>query len=397
MRSVLSSAFSWLVGLVLAGVVYLIATHGALAQDQPVSADPEGFQSENLLNPGYVMPVSLEDSVNSLDTIEDTDADDDSPALQNDPSVVPVSSPASNDENPSVTEHVPPSQAAGVAGAGASSLTPDSARGAGITRGTNKAPVAATDSEEGTSTAEKRGVFDGLSLSYFGILHGPAVGDISAYQPKATGGRDLKRPIFTQNYINVSKELTDDVALTAQGYWVYQPVLNQNVEMLDPSLRISNNRMIDSNGFTLYSDLRAHFPVSSRSRNQDMRFGVQTFQVATYTADGSRFTFGAFGSFRYNFFGPEATGRKIELYGAPNIAYQISPKLAFTALYELGATNFANDPSGLFYSDGTDIEPGLRWDVTESFSVSPYLTLMINDRVNLKTTTFGMMVNWVVL
>ncbi len=396
MRSVLSSAFSWLVGLALAGIVYLVATHSALAQEQPISADPEIFKSENLLNPGYVMPVSLEDSVNSLDTTDDSSAEDPDGSITLAPD---EDATAEADRAPSQTAET--AQAAGTAGSNqnihSASLTPDSTHSAGIVKGNSGKAVASGDSEEGTSTAETKGILDGVAVNYFGILHGPAVGDISAYQPKATGGRDLSHPIFIQNYINVSKELSEDVAVTAQGYWLYQPVLNQYVELMDPSLRVSNNRMIDYKGFNLYSDIRAHFPVSSRSRDEDMRFGIQTFQVASFTPEGSRLTVGAFGSLRYNFFGKQGEGRQVELYGAPNIAYQLSPKVALTALYEMGATNYVNSVSGVFYNDGNDLEPGVRWDVSESLSLSPYLTIMVNDEVSLKTTSIGMMVNWIVL
>lgn len=321
---------TWLMGLALAGVIYLIATQGAFAQDG-FEIEPDDREAETLAATGNTPSSSV---------------------------------------------------GGGVAGeATPEPLNPNKAEGA-------------VDEAAASSRSKTKGVFDGMSLSYFGILHGSSIGSPSVYQPDLVGNPDKEHPIFTQNYLNLNKDLTENVSVTGQAYWLWQPVLDQSFEIMDPNIRISHNRIVGGDNYSLYGDLRLHFGVSNRSREEDQLFALQTFQVFTYTIPNTRVTLGAFGSFKYNVLGDEGYMRQIELYAAPNMAIQMTPKLAFTMLYEMGASNWAGDPSNVFYSDGSDLEPGLRWDVNDSLTLSPYLNIMVNDKVTMDTTSFGMMVNW---
>jgi len=244
----------------------------------------------------------------------------------------------------------------------------------------------------------RKSVLDDITVNYFGIFHGPAIGNIGPYQPLPTGGPNRDAPIYSQNYLNVNKVFGEDIVVSAQGYRTWQPVLGNHTEIMDPHLRIAHTRMVETRDFSLYSDFRTHFPISRRSRNQDMRLGLQTFQVAVYTIPGAPLlSLGTNLSFRYNFYGKAGFGRKIETYVAPNVAWQVTPRLALFTQYEVSGVNFLGDPLSHWYSDGTDLEPGVRWNVNDQLTLTPYINLMVNDRVSWQSTQFGMMVNWIML
>ena len=100
------------------------------------------------------------------------------------------------------------------------------------------------------------------------------------------------------------------------------------------------------------------------------------------------------GTARSNVFGKYGYGYDLELYLGPNVNYQISPTLLVTLLYEMRGSHTFGDKFGKLNSGGTDLQPGLTWDVTPHLMLNPYLNLLTGGKVNLSTTTFGLLANW---
>ncbi len=232
------------------------------------------------------------------------------------------------------------------------------------------------------------------SADYFAIFYGPSLGSPSSLQPTSSGELDPSRPLVVKNYLTLGYSPTPEMAISAVTYWQWRPVNGHDIMMKDPYLAISHNKLLNSGPLNLYADLRIHFPVSSPSREANLLTSLQSFQMLTYPVGSSHLTLGAFSSIRYNLYGPLGFGNDLELYFGRNLNYQISSTLAFTLLYEMGASHIFGAPPSQLYSDGTDLEPGISWVIAPGLVINPYLNLFTGDRVNFHSTAFGMTLSW---
>jgi len=235
-----------------------------------------------------------------------------------------------------------------------------------------------------------------FNLNYFAIFYGPSLKNPNSFQPSPLGVPDPDRPLILRNVLGLGYSLSELVGVSASAAWSWQPVLKQQLQLHDPFLRLSHNSLFYTGGLNLYADVRAHFPVTSISRDNDLLLGVQFFQALTYDIPETRLTLGLYTSERGNIFGGEGYGDDLELYVAPNVNYQVSPTVAFTVLYEFQFSHtFGRRAMNINY-DGSDIQPGVRWDITRQFWVNPYLNILPSN-FGLGTTSFGLMMNWMLM
>src|SRR5690606_21157560 len=141
---------------------------------------------------------------------------------------------------------------------------------------------------------------------------------------------DATRPVVLKNFLNLGFSLDENIQVTATVPWTNSLIDEQEFVLRDPQLRISHASIVSSGGFNLYGDFRAFFPVTTQSRNDDLRFGLQTFIFPSW--ESGRWMFAIWGSARTNFFGPQGYGNDLELYLGPNANLQVSSKLAVTLL-----------------------------------------------------------------
>jgi hypothetical protein len=232
-----------------------------------------------------------------------------------------------------------------------------------------------------------------LSISYLAIFYGPSVTSPNSFQPGLDGTPDRTSPLLVKNFAGIGYDLDENFQVSASAYWAWWPVLGQQLQMRDPFLRVADSHLVRSGGFNLYTDLRFHFGVSSISRYFDQLWGVQTFQAATYEIPETRLTVGLYNSVRANFFGGQGLGSDLELYFTPNATYQLAPTVALTTLLEFNGSHTFGDRPFLFVNDGTDLEPGVSWDITQKLNFNPYLHLPLSN-VALNTTSVGFMLYW---
>lgn len=235
------------------------------------------------------------------------------------------------------------------------------------------------------------------SMDYFGIFYGPSLQKPNSYQPTPSGERDLSRPLELRNYLGASYRLSEAISVTPTLFWSWYPVHGHRLEMHDPFIRISHDRLIDTVSMNWYSDVRIHFPVTGPSRSRDLLAGVQMFHAWSWIVGDSPFTVSLYGSGRYNYFGKQGFGNDLELYIAPHVAYQALPNLAFTLLYEFGARHEFGQKAFQLEADGSDLEPGIRWHVTQSLMLNPYLNLYPAEGMSLRSTSVGFTVAWTIL
>lgn len=189
--------------------------------------------------------------------------------------------------------------------------------------------------------------------------------------------------------------MTEDLALTGTVYWLWQAPNSDHLSLQDPQFRVSLNRIINTDVWNLYADARFHFPISNASHANDLRGGVQLFQALSFDVPSTSLTANLYVSERYNFFGRSGIGNDFELYVAPNLTFQAFPTLAFSLTVESGASHLFGDTHGLLGSDGTDIEPGVIWDIAPNLSFNPYLNFYPNA-ISARNTMIGATLNWTI-
>jgi hypothetical protein len=249
------------------------------------------------------------------------------------------------------------------------------------------------DLDEIEAEIEDGGFTSRLTASYANLFYGPSiVSPTSRYQPSPNGTVDRTRPVSLRNFIGLGYNFTDQITLTAVGSFYNEPIQGKGFQIKDPYLKLSHNSLISAGAFNVYADLRAHFPVTTESRQVDLLAGFQGVQFISYEFD--RWSAAIWTSERANYFGRYGQGNDLELYLGPNVAYQITPSLAVTLLYEMGSSHsFGNDPF-VFASDGTDLQPGVSWDITPNINFSPYLNIYTGDRIAFNNTSVGATMFW---
>jgi hypothetical protein len=227
-----------------------------------------------------------------------------------------------------------------------------------------------------------------LNINYFTIFYGPSVKNPGSFQPTRDGQADVEHPVLLKNFFNVGYDLTDHVAVTGTGYWIWRPVRGQSFEMRDPQLRISHNELVNFSTYNLYGDIRAHFGVSDLARSNDEIFSLQAFQIQTCQIGASRLTAALYTSERPYFYGKRGFGPDFELYVAPALIFQVTPKLSSQLLFENNWSHTFGDRTVGLNFDGNDLEPGVSWDLTNWLNISPYLHLYPKT-LSLASTSFG--------
>ena len=237
-----------------------------------------------------------------------------------------------------------------------------------------------------------------FSIRYFSILYGPSVRNPTSFQPTPEGLPDRDRPVLVKNHLTMGYDVSERLLIAGTLPFTWVPVQGQRFEVRDPYLRVGLDHLLRTDLLNYYADLRVHFPVTKDSRNQDMLASVQTFHVLTVTpGTRSNLSLDLFTSARANFFGDQGFGTDLELYLAPELSYQMTPTVGLTILYEMGASHWFGDKPWLFRSDGTDLEPGISWDVSPSFNVHPYMNIFPSGSVSWDSTSVGLMLNWKLL
>ena len=248
------------------------------------------------------------------------------------------------------------------------------------------------------SETAQPGVAGKISVNYFALLFGPGIQNSTSYQPTIHGQPDLANPILIKNYLGAGYNISNDIAVTPTAYWAYRPVQGQSMTLQDPYLMVSDAALYHSElGTNWYGDVRFHFPVTAASQAAQLRAGVQTFHYVSQELQGTRVTFGMSSSLRGNFYGRQGYGTDVELYAAPNVSYQITPLLSGLVRYELNGSHNYGDSFTHFNNDGTDIEPGVIWNVTNNLMINPYLNFTTGGSISLSSTSIGAYLNWTMI
>lgn len=259
--------------------------------------------------------------------------------------------------------------------------------------------VSSSQAATAKSTAQTETPFyEKFFASYFAIFDGPSVTDpMLVYQPSADGAPDPNRPVLLRNFFTLGYEINPDVSANVAASMGWTPEDSTQLAMRDPYFRLAHNSIFSTENFNFYGDVRLHFPITLSSRVQDMLAGFQTFHMSTYAIPDSRLTAGLYTSARFNVFGAQGFGNDLELYLGPNFTYTASRKVALTLLLELFYAHDFQNPQFQIVNTSTELEPGLSWDVSDQFNVSPFLNIPLKEGPSLEATSFGFTVGLTIL
>ncbi len=245
-------------------------------------------------------------------------------------------------------------------------------------------------------------LIDKLTISYLNVFYGPSLAKpIARVQPDAnTGALDPTSPLLMKNFLGVGYKINDRLTVTPTFYWLYEPVTPHTFTIRDPYVRLSNSKLLTRGDFNLAADVRVAAPVSDASRDVNRITTIASKQIASY--EMGKLTAGvvSYGAFHLQTKSQNSAGKgvkNLEFYAGPNVEYKLLPTLSVTLLYELGMSHLQGTSLSSFNNDGTDLEPGLSWDITPSINFSPFLDFKTGQRVAADTTTLGAVFTWKLL
>jgi hypothetical protein len=257
------------------------------------------------------------------------------------------------------------------------------------------AAVLQAEETESVVTPEEELAPGKFSAAYYAVFYGPSLQHPgSSLQATPSGDPDPNRPIIIKNFFNLGYSLTKDITLNGTAYWIHTPVKGHDLTLGDPSLRLAHNRLIHTDQFNIYADVRVHFAVTKPSRHADLLTSFQSFQITSYQFKNFPLSIGAYTSIKTNLYGKEGAGSDVELYFGPNLSYQLTPSIAFTLLYETGASHAYGDDTNELVADGSDLQPGLALMLGDNLFLNPFLNIYTNKQISLRSTSFGMTFSW---
>lgn len=264
--------------------------------------------------------------------------------------------------------------------------------------------IAADNTSSASASRVAPSLLDKFTVNYTNVFYGPSIAaPLENEQPgvkTARGGGALD----SKNYLSVGYKITDTVRIAPVLYFRMHPTAPHEFRLRDPYLRLSNSKFFTSKNVNLSADIRYGAPLSDDSRLNTKQIGyLLSKQVLDITIPKSRVSFTVVTSAMLQL-QPRTVGKVTgtpnlltELYVGPMVNYQILPNLQATLLYEAIAHS---DRVGGFFeqrSAGTDLEPGLSWDITPKLNFSPFLDIKTGGRIAADTTSIGAVVSWTML
>ena len=221
-------------------------------------------------------------------------------------------------------------------------------------------------------------------LRYLGVLFGPSLSDWSAYQP------DGETPVSLRSFLTWNLRLEDGWRFGVTGSWSWQPVLEQELALRDPFVKLAKPNLLRIGPVSLYSDLRVHLPITTASRNRDLWWALQSFNSIDWVAPWG--SLGLYSSARYNQYGSLGEGDEWEFYVAPSVELRLSQRLAVGTLLEWGGGVPYRRETAVLFSDGFSLQPGVSWDLFPNLNLGPFLRVPLGGAA--RQTALGFTLSW---
>lgn len=247
----------------------------------------------------------------------------------------------------------------------------------------------------GTSEASSRSALDLIrdktAISYYGLYYGPSASDPGASKQGNAWGTPKANQFFL-NYLSLSYKATKSLLPGITVLSTYTPVRGQDMTLLDPYLRLTDTKLINSGNWTLYSELRHFLPVTKASHDAHKMSTLGTFQWLTYNVPHSRFSVGFWAKYYWTIYGSGAAPSSSNDYQAffrPQVFYSITPKLAGSLYYEVTSNHFMGNSATNWKKGYSNVQMGAMWTVMQGLTLNPYLLFNTGNRTTSDVTSLG--------
>lgn len=253
------------------------------------------------------------------------------------------------------------------------------------------APASGTSTAAAPAAPEQTRFIDRLGVSYTGIYEGTSIlAPLETHQPSATdkvGGA----PIDIRNLLGVSYRHSPSLTVSATAFVMLLADLEKGgvtSQVRDPYVTVTMPNVINTSVFSYTTGVRYFAPVSTPSVDAGSLGTLRSSHVLSLQVPNSRFSLSWSNFAQVRLLNTSATGAsELLVYTAPNLMYQVSPSVSVNVLYEALASMDRNTRG--FISGGTDLEPGVSWDITPRINLNPYLDIKTSGDMRLETTSIN--------
>ncbi len=229
-----------------------------------------------------------------------------------------------------------------------------------------------------------------LSVSYWGVYEGTSIlSPLDQFQPSSTERRS-DTPIDLVNLLPITYKLSPTVSIQPTAIWTVagRPEGGLSASLNDPFIALNVRKWVATPYLNSGMQVRYSVPVSESSQAAQSLGAVRATHFLTLQHPDSRFSLGLNHWVQGSLVEASAPGfNSMSVYAGPNLFYQVSPNVALNVLYEARAAWRAG--TGGFVSTGTDLEPGVSWDITPTITFNPYLDLKTSTGIKMETTSIN--------
>jgi hypothetical protein len=249
-------------------------------------------------------------------------------------------------------------------------------------------PTGSSEPSQPTEPSTYDKISKHVALTYFNILRGAPLSDVSnRYQPAPDGTLDTTNTQNLESTVTAGWKFSKDWMFGAYTHFFYSPLgnptayNNANMQWLDPALVLSKANMVSIGGLKIKGQLSATFPMSPYDTLQKngLITGITPTANILYDIPKTKLTLGLYTYVTAYIPGSNAIEnyRTMKLIMAPNANYQITKSFAATLWVDaIQVRRFKH--SGFFSgmnNPDMDIEPGVNWDITPYLSFNPFLNI----------------------
>jgi hypothetical protein len=150
--------------------------------------------------------------------------------------------------------------------------------------------------------------------------------------------------------------------------------------------------------FESHIDARFYTPIGDMASYWDVYTGFRTSQYSFYSIPKSNWAVGAYTYYRVWVYGPHGHGFRndMEIYFSPFANYRFNSALSFTLWSDILQLGHQYGTPWGFSNLPCDVQPGIKWDISPSLNVNPYLNF-IPSHLAWDAIDVGLVVNAAIL
>ena len=250
---------------------------------------------------------------------------------------------------------------------------------------------------EGTSEATDHSIMDDMYINYFGIYHGPQVGNPGSpytltnkgLQPKSAYSDGTNSQNFDSE-LTAAYMVTKDFGIGGYAQFNLYTVRGYGATMGDAGIKMFDKHFVRTPQLNVYANLILEAPIGYDAvRGVD--FKVKMTPNFRYDFSGTRYSVGAWTeeTFYLGASDKMSNNKAMKIDLLPYALYQLAPKWALNVTYEYETDHMAGKSNMDFTAYQSDIMPGFVYTIAPKIIVNPYLQFFTTEKIALDRTALG--------